>query len=84
MEYCIKEKREEPKPTIAAEKLKADAVVQIGDMKVAIKDAGKELMVIEKPVDVPMQRPDMAMIMRPGVVRAQQTSTTNLGGVLHA
>jgi len=51
------EKKEESKPVADVEKLKAAAVVQIGDMKVAIKDAGKELMVIEKPVDVPMQRP---------------------------
>ena len=84
MEYCTKEKKEESKPVVDAEKLKADAVVQIGDIKVAIKDAGKELMVIEKSVDVPMQRPVMAMIMRPGAVRVQQTRTTNLGGVLQA
>ena len=84
MEYNIKEKKEESKPVADVEKLKAADVVQIGDMKVAIKDAGKELMVIEKSVDVPMQRPVMAMIMRPGAVRAQQTSTTNLGGVLQA
>ena len=84
LEYCVKEKKEEPRPIADPEKLKADAVVQIGDMKVAIKDAGKELMVIEKPVDVPMQRPVMAMIMRPGALRPQQTSTTNLGGVLQA
>ena len=60
MEYCIKEKREEPKPTIAAKKLKADAVVQIGDVKVATKDAGKGPMVFGKSVDTPVQRPVMA------------------------
>ena len=69
---------------VDAEKLKADTVIQVGDIEVTIKDAGKEPMDIEKSVDVPMQRPVMAMIMRPGAVRAQQTSTTNLGGVLHA
>ena len=72
----------ELKPTVDAEKRKADTVAQIDDIKVATKDVGKELMVIEKSVDVPMQRPVMAMIMRPGAVRAQQTRTTNLGGVL--
>ena len=49
----------EKKPFPNAEKLKADAVVQIGDIKVAIKDAGKEPMDIEKSVDVPMQKPAM-------------------------
>jgi len=34
MEYRIKEKKEEPKPIADAEKFKADAVVQIGDIKV--------------------------------------------------
>jgi len=48
MEYRIKEKKEEPKPVIDAERSKADTVVQIGDIKVAIKDAGKEPMDIEK------------------------------------
>ena len=72
----------ELKPTVDAEERKADTVAQIVDIKVATKDVGKELMVIETSVDVPMQRLVMAMIMRPGVVRAQQTSTTNLGGVL--
>ena len=42
------------------EKLKADAVVQIGEIKVPIKDAGKEPMDVEKLVDVPSQKPVMA------------------------
>ena len=41
-------------------KLKADAVVQIGEIKVPIKDVGKEPMDIEKSVDVPSQKPVMA------------------------
>ena len=36
-----------------SEKLKADVVVQIGEIKVPIKDASKESMDIEKSVDVP-------------------------------
>ena len=47
----------ELKPTVDAEKRKADTVAQIVDIKVATKDVGKELMVIETSVDVPMQRP---------------------------
>ena len=35
-------------------------MVQIGEIKVPIKDAGKESMKIEKSVDVPSQKPVMA------------------------
>ena len=44
------------KPIFDTERPKDD-VIQIGDVKVATKDVGKELMVIETSVDVPMQRP---------------------------
>ena len=47
MEYRIKEKKEEPKPTVDAEKFKADAVVQINDAKVATKDTGKGPMLLK-------------------------------------
>jgi hypothetical protein len=60
IEYHVKEKKEDLKPTVDAEKIEADAVAQIGDTKVATKDAGKEPMVIEKSVDVPVQRPVVA------------------------
>jgi len=60
LEYCVKEKKEEPRPVADPEKLKADAVVQIGEIKVPIRDAGKEPMDIEKSIDVPSQRPVMA------------------------
>ena len=53
----MKEKKEELKPTVDAEKHKADIVAQIHDIEVATKDVGKEPMVIEMSVDVPMQRP---------------------------
>ena len=45
---------------VDAEKLKADTVIQVGDIEVTINDAGKELMDIEKSVDVPSQKPAMA------------------------
>ena len=60
MEYHVKNKEVEPKLVADPEMLKADAVVQIGEIKVAIKDAGKESMDIEKSVDDPSQRPVMA------------------------
>ena len=60
MEYRVKNKVVEPKLVADPEMLKVDAVVQIGEIKVAIKDAGKESMDIEKSVDVPSQRPVMA------------------------
>jgi len=60
MEYRVKNKEVEPKLVADPEMLKVDAVVQIGEIKVAIKDAGKESMDIEKSVDVPSQRPVMA------------------------
>ena len=59
-EYRVKEKKEEQKPVVDPGKPKADAIVQIGEIKVPIKDAGKEPMDIEKSVDVPSQKPVMA------------------------
>ena len=41
-EYHIKEKKEEQKPVADLEKLKADAVVQIGDIKVVVGNVGKK------------------------------------------
>ena len=58
-EYRVKERKEEQKPVADPEKLKADAVVQIGEIKVPIKDVGKEPMDIEKSVVVPVQKPVM-------------------------
>ena len=48
------------KITVDTEKLKADDVVQIGDVKVATKDVGKGPMVFGKSVDTPVQRPVIA------------------------
>ena len=57
-EYRVKEK-EERKLIVDPENPTAD-VVQIGDIKVPIKDTGKEPLDIEKSVDVPSQKPVMA------------------------
>ena len=58
-EYRVKEKRGEQKTVVDSEKPKAD-VVQIGEIKVPIKDAGKKSMDIDTSVDVPSQKPVMA------------------------
>ena len=52
-EYCVKEKKGEQKPMADPEKFKADVVVQIGEIKVPIKDTGKKPMDIDTSVDVP-------------------------------
>jgi len=59
-EYRVKEKKGEQKPMADLEKFKADVVVQIGEIKVPIKDTGKKLMDIDTSVDVPSQKPVMA------------------------
>ena len=58
-EYRIKEKKEEQKPIADPEKSKAD-VIQIGEIKVPIKDTGKKLIDIEESADVPSQKPVIA------------------------
>ena len=58
-EYRIKEKKEEQKLVADPEKPKTD-VVQIGEVKVPIKDTGKKPMDIEKSVEVPSQKLVMA------------------------
>ena len=57
--YHVKEKKEEVQPTIDPEKAKADVVVQIGNIKVVVNDAGTRLMVFDKLVNTPVQRPIM-------------------------
>ena len=44
-------------PTVDPEKIKTDAVVQIGDTKVAVDNVGKKPMVFGKSVNSPVQRP---------------------------
>ena len=58
-EYRIKEKKEDQKSVADPEKPKAD-VVQIGEIKVPIKDTGKKPMDIEESADVPSQKPVIA------------------------
>ena len=50
----------EQKPVADLEKPKTDSAIQIGEIKVPIKDTGKKPMDIEKSVDVPSQKPVMA------------------------
>ena len=64
-EYHIKEKKEEQKLVVDPEKPKTDAI-QIGEIKVPIKDMGKKLIVIEKSVEVPSQNPVMANDLEAG------------------
>ena len=47
-------------PTIVLEKIKTDAVVQIGDTKVAVDIVGKKLIMFDKSVNSPVQRPTRA------------------------
>ena len=58
-EYRVKEKKEEVKPIFDTERPKDD-VIQIGDVKVAVKEVGKGPMVFVKSVNTPVQRPIMA------------------------
>ena len=44
----MKEKKQEVQPVAISEKVKADIVVQIGEIKVVVQDKGKEPMVIDK------------------------------------
>ena len=60
LEYHVKEKKQEVQPTVDLEKPKADAVVQIGNIKVVVQDKGKEPMVFGKSASSPVQKPVMA------------------------
>ena len=58
--YRVKENKKEVQSTVDSGKIKADAVVQIGNIKVAVTEAGTRPMVLGKTVDTPVQRPIMA------------------------
>ena len=58
--YRVKEKKEEVQSTIDLEKIKADTVVQIGNIKVDVNEAGTRPMVLGKSVDTSVERPIMA------------------------
>ena len=49
--YRVKENKKEVQSTADLEKIKADAVVQIGNIKVAVNEAGARPMVLHKSVD---------------------------------
>ena len=59
----MKEKKSEVQPEATPEKAKADAVAQIGKIKVVVQDKGKEPMVIDKSATSsapPVQKPFIA------------------------
>ena len=58
--YRVKEKKEELHSTIDSEKIKVDDVVQVGNIKAAVNEAGTRPMVLSKSVDTSIQRPIMA------------------------
>jgi len=58
--YRVKENKKEVQSTADSEKIKADAVVQIVNIKVAITEAGARPMVLDKSVDTSVQRPIVA------------------------
>ena len=47
-EYRVKGRKVEVQPTVVPEKIKTDAVVQIGDTKVAVDNVGKKLIMFVK------------------------------------
>ena len=58
--YRVKENKKEVQSTTDSEKIKADAIMQIGNIKVAITESGTRPMVLGKSVDTSVQRPIMA------------------------
>jgi len=58
--YRVKENKKEVQSTVDSGKIKADAVVQIGNIKVAVNEAGTRPMVLRKSVDASVQRPIVA------------------------
>jgi len=58
--YRVKENKKEVQSTTDSEKIKADVVVQIGNIKVDVNEAGTRPMVLGKSVDTSVQRPIMA------------------------
>ena len=58
--YRTKENKKEVQSTTDSEKIKADAVMQIGNIKVVVTESGTRPMVLGKSVDTSVQRPIMA------------------------
>ena len=58
--YHVKVNKKEVQSTVDLEKIKADAVMKIGNIKVSITESGTRPMVLGKSVDTSVQRPIMA------------------------
>jgi len=58
--YRVKENKKEVQSTADSEKIKADTVLQIGNIKVAVNEAGIRPMVLRKSVDTSVHRPIVA------------------------
>jgi len=58
--YRVKENKKEVQSIANLEKIKADAVVQIDNIKVAVNEAGARPMVLRKSIDTSVQRPIVA------------------------
>ena len=58
--YRVKENKKEVQSTVDSGKIKADAVVQIGNIKVSVNEAGTRPMVLRKSVDTSIQMSIMA------------------------
>ena len=58
--YRVKENKKEVQSTANLENIKADAVVQIDNIKVAVNEAGARPMVLRKSIDTSVQRPIVA------------------------
>ena len=56
-EYRVKGRKVEVQPTVDLEKIKTDAIVQIGDTKVAVDNVGKKPIMFDKSVNSPVQKP---------------------------
>ena len=50
--YRVKENKKEVQSTVDSGKIKADAVMQIGNIKVAVNEASTRPMVLHKSVDI--------------------------------
>ena len=78
--YRVKEKKEEVQSTIDSKKIKANIVVQIGNIKVTVNDVGTRPMVFDKSVNPSVQRP--IMVNDHEASSSNSTSTFSRDGVL--
>ena len=64
-------------PTVVPEKIKTDAVIQIGNIKVDVDNVGKKPMVFGKSVNSPIQRPIMANDHKVSSSKASSSNSTS-------